>query len=295
MADNESLIIMPSNGESGSPQTLCLPPEVIGNLISILPEYMMPCVWWKLRSVCQSWKAEVERAFRTKYLTDTIIVFHQFTPVPVGEATDATHLTFEFDRLSASEDGDAIRAFFRARLDDPMKFEVLVNAASQRTPTAYQTFDSIHHQVTMAGIATSDPALEGFELDSDRAEVSVLWKPMISQLMGDELRLRRRASELAEAKLARATHEQAGGPYRIHKPRTLNPNFSLWMIQRHRSFIDEIAKVRESRIRKHYEECGAQFESIEAHDGHASSPYHKSEKIWWVRIRFRSPAQYVEL
>ncbi|OTA52364.1 hypothetical protein K449DRAFT_403004 [Hypoxylon sp. EC38] len=291
MADHETLITMPSDGESGSPNTLHLPVEIIGHLISVLPEYMIPYLWWKLRCVCKSWKAEVERAFRIKYLTNTSIIFDT---IPLGVSPSTVHLSFEFNRLS--EDDDAIRAYFLPKSADNVGFEEFAHEALQTNPAPYRTFNHIHHQVTMAGVAISDPDLEGFNLDQGRREVSVLWKPMISQLMGDELRLRRQACKLIKEKLAQDPEQQAGGPYRMHKPRdTASQKTSLWMIQRHRSFIDEIIKVREARFQKRYEQCGVQFESIEAHDGHDSAPYFKSDQMWWVRIRFRSPADYMEL
>ncbi|KAI1412347.1 hypothetical protein F5Y13DRAFT_190342 [Hypoxylon sp. FL1857] len=281
---------MPPNG--ALPQTLYLPPKVIALMIKVLPDYLVPHVW-KLRFVCKSWKAEVEKAFREEYLPKTSI--RLFQSADLGGLVATHRLSLEFHRFS--EGDNAAHAIFRpGLLSDRTGSLDLVQLMARLSPTAHGTLVNVVHKVTMENIATGDPALEGFGVDRVAQEVYFLWKPMVSQLMGDEIRLRRRTFQLVEAaNLTGSSTQQVTNRYGIRVPQQVTLELQLWAVQRDKAFINVISEVRESRIRKQYENCGVQFQSLPAHDGSPFLTAEVNESVWWTRIHFRSPAQYTEL
>ncbi|KAI0843650.1 hypothetical protein F5Y06DRAFT_302742 [Hypoxylon sp. FL0890] len=287
MANLPTTVAIPSNREPGAPETLSLPPEFIARMIEVVPDYMMPYVWWKLRSVCKSWKAEVEKAFREKYLPTTTITFH----INVETETVARPFVYEFSRVSKRS--DAARAFFRPYRGESRGFQP---HETLRGPfPVHRPFDNLFHQVEMANIAVSDPALEGFIADHRQQEISVLWTPMISQLMAEEIRIRRRAAEMVAARFPGETAQEGTVGPKVHSRQAANLKFQFWMLQKDESFVDVICDVRESRIRKQYEKCGVEFQSMGEHDGGPMMPRKKSLTSWSTRFRFRSPAQYMEV
>ncbi|KAI1210780.1 uncharacterized protein F4807DRAFT_459619 [Annulohypoxylon truncatum] len=168
------------------------PPEVFIVLVENMPDYMLPYLWCKFRQVCKAWKAEVEKAFLEKYLAKTKVI--------IKPPYDRFESELHFSRVSKG-DGEQ-RAFFKSEYLQPGYFMPVVKINSmvpQANPTLYRPFPGIVILVKMENVAISDPAMEGFMVDRQRKELSFLWKPMMNQLMGDELRFRREACKMIES------------------------------------------------------------------------------------------------
>ncbi|KAI1400753.1 hypothetical protein F4819DRAFT_487326 [Hypoxylon fuscum] len=257
-----------SSAVASASNQLPLPNELTLQMFVDLPEYLLPYLWCNFRHVCKSWKQFVEEAFIKRHLA-TITIDLAFSDLRFEPA-----LTFAFDRISETNNECA---FFRLVHDEMSDF---TDMTAEIRRTEFHPFKKIfYHQVTMANVATGDPGLECLLVYP--REISFLWKPMLNQLLGEEIRLRRLA-------------------YRLIQPKLLPTNDSMtnkmhfYLIQRTDEFYDEAEKVREQRLRRQYERSGVQWQSIKTHE----SMYEGSEKLRKFRLtrkHFKNPERYMEV
>ncbi|KAI2464610.1 hypothetical protein F4781DRAFT_439465, partial [Annulohypoxylon bovei var. microspora] len=186
-----------SQGEASTstivePGNQSLPPELFIVLLENMPDYMMPYVWCNFRSVCKAWKAEIEKVFRKEYLPKTTIFFQL-------RSTHFFQSHLIFDRFSDKD--TQLRAIFHPhpfRPWSPDLWKEIRNMVSNMKPTVRRPLREISGVVTVENVAVGDPAMEGLEVHYTNEELSMLWKPVMSQLMGDEVRLRREACKIIE-------------------------------------------------------------------------------------------------
>ncbi|KAI0385574.1 hypothetical protein F5Y04DRAFT_276909 [Hypomontagnella monticulosa] len=276
--------------ESNQPKRHPLPTEIILQIIhqaiAGTGDYMLPHVWYNFRGVSKLWQVETEKLLMRKHLPSTTIRIRERP----GSHLDPINLTF--DRVE--EANGRQRVVFTAIRETDDYFEEtrrFKNLIAAQTWKPYRPFYDKWHQVTVRNVATGDPPLEELRLDEQRREVSMLLHPMLGQLFGVELQLRRRARDL---------YELAHGAEPTPDPMT--KKMQIWLLQRDMSFRKEIADLREARL------CPL-FESIEGHSrivelsylhrwyvNRSTNPVDEEpvNEVWKKRKSFNTPMELVD-
>ncbi|KAI1653698.1 hypothetical protein F4813DRAFT_393462 [Daldinia decipiens] len=232
--------------DTSKPKLPFLPRELQRMVVKLVAEQHLPDAWCLLRLVCKDWKAEVERVFRQKYLDVTTIALYGW---------EGSFCTMAFDRLS--EDGNT--AFFRLS-HRIQALRMLIHWTEAMAAPLEASIGDYFHIVSIAGVACSDPKLDGMEIDSMREVISIPWIPIISQVLGDEFCLRRRAAKIYDEGSQSTKSQKAvywSGSRELRFAAGWNTDIArkgmlIYMINRLKSFAFEIESVRESRLQRQY-------------------------------------------
>ncbi|KAK6955645.1 hypothetical protein Daesc_003287 [Daldinia eschscholtzii] len=257
-----------------------LPPEINNMITKLLLEDPMFCAWFQLRSVCRYWKAEIERLFRAKYLSNTNISVHNSYSLVEK---------LEFDRVLE----DNVTAVFKIPDRKYSFFNYWIEEVISPECIFYGTF----YLVTVADEACSDPKLHGIQVDSEAKSVSLPWVPMMNQLLGDEVRLRRRAISMCSQETQPIRRPETPNhelffqaPLKLASSWVANPAMRpmlLYTICRHRTFEPEVYSVWESRVRRQYHLSEEQKKALSRGDG-LLGPGSKVRTMFNIRKAFRS-------
>ncbi|KAI1473807.1 hypothetical protein F4774DRAFT_423856 [Daldinia eschscholtzii] len=256
------------------------PPEINNMITKLLLEDPMFCAWFQLRSVCRYWKAEIERLFRAKYLSNTSISVHE--PYDLVKK-------LEFDRVLE----DNVTAVFKM----PDRERPSFNYWTEEVISPEYVFNGTFYLVTVADEACSDPKLHGIQVNSEAKSVSLPWVPMMSQLLGDEVRLRRRAISMCSQETQPTRRPETPNhevffqaPLQLTSSWVASPAMRpmlLYTICRHGTFEPEVYSVWESRVRRQYHLGEEQKKALSSGDG-LLGPESKTRTMFNIRKAFRS-------
>ncbi|KAI1471665.1 uncharacterized protein F4812DRAFT_455772 [Daldinia caldariorum] len=275
----------PSTGDSEQDILLDnIPQELYDIIIKRLLEDTSMCAWFKLRSICRSWKAEIEKLFAKKYLSKTTIeVFDD----------GVSSFSMKFDSLL---ENDTVAVF---KSSDSAFTGRNLRSLVRGATTVEGLFERSFHLVTVADEACSDPKLDGLQVNIAEGTASLPWIPMMSQVLGDEVRLRRRTVAICDS--GTQPNPQARGLNSHHRPLKLGSDWStnramrpmlLYSIGRVSSFKTEIENVRNSRIIRQYHLSQEQDEAL-ANDVGTVDTFGRIHKIFLARKASRS--QWIRL
>ncbi|KAK7985549.1 heterogeneous nuclear ribonucleoprotein r [Apiospora saccharicola] len=169
-----------------SHQSKCphLPLEVWTRIIGFVTDcHYLPRVWLNCRRVSHAFKAATETAFIRKHLPHTHIEFDVRTKEVLRDVNEnkvgLDDIVVKFSHLSE----DRERAVFVG--ERPYEEDKCVRLSS-------------------GGGDVNDTVLPGLQIDFDKVEVSVLWKPMLSMLYGEAeyLKWARKVESQSPARIA---------------------------------------------------------------------------------------------
>ncbi|KAI1802325.1 hypothetical protein F4811DRAFT_404760 [Daldinia bambusicola] len=259
-----------------------LPTELNNMITKLLLEDANFCAWFKLRFVSRFWKKEIEQEFARKYLSKTTIDFVE---------GDLLLFSMELDSLLEQ---DTVAVF---KAPDPLADmrKMLTRLANEAT-SPERLFESNFYLVTVADEACSDPKLDGLQANTEEGTISLPWIPMMSQVLGDEVRLRRRTVAICDLggqpEPQVQTVDTRNAPLKLasdwSKNRAMRPML-LYSISRTGSFMAEIQNIRNSRIRRQYRlSLSKEQDKALTKDVGELGPLDRVHKIFVIRKAFRS-------
>ncbi|KAI0851905.1 hypothetical protein F5Y00DRAFT_258861 [Daldinia vernicosa] len=225
-----------------------MPLEVQFLIVNSVSEEYFPEAWFAFRLVCKAWKAEIEKTFLQKYIGKTYITLSNLgCRIRILECVAISR-----DRNNA--------LFTMEGPKQALAYGYFGHLAKGAVTPPEADIDRIYHLGMIVGMACTDPKLEGIEIDFEQETISIPWIPMINQLLGDEVRLRRRAVKILDTG-SQSRHPQTTVSRPDQSLLLFLPNLNtdkamremlLKIINRDDCFMLEIDSVRESRIRRQY-------------------------------------------